>query len=70
MSGVAEERKLDSDETKSKITFTSWISEVKNHMETCGMDTVFRVVGTSTEGTQETYLLEDWAAAANKTLVD
>ena len=34
------------------------------------MDTVFRVVGTSTEGTQETYLLEDWAAAANKTLVD
>ena len=46
------------DEKGYTITFTSWISALKEFFEDCGMDTVFRVM--SEGGTAESYILKDW----------
>ena len=54
---MPEERKLDSDEKKTKITLTTWIDSIRVYMEERGMDTVFRVY--DADKGIETYLLKD-----------
>ena len=60
--GLPESYKLGTEDEKGyKITFTSWISALKDMFEDCGMDTVFRIM--TKQGTVETYILQDWGEA-------
>jgi hypothetical protein len=55
------ERRLDVvDNKSSKITFTSWMTEMKKKLENRGLDTTFRVVKTKGGIQVDTYMLEQW----------
>ena len=58
---LPDEKKLSLDESKSKITLTSWIACIGSYMEDNGINTVFRVYDPDLK--TEVYLLYDWGAA-------
>ena len=60
--GLISKYKLTAGDEKNmhNVKITDWIEHCRKAIELRGMDTVFRVL--SSRGTQETYLLKDWAA--------
>ena len=66
--GLPEERKLDSDKKKTKITLTLWIDSIRVYMEERGMDTVFRVYDAD-KGTK-IYLLKDWGKSKDEEIIE
>lgn len=64
--GLPEARHLGTEDDKdATITLTAWINEVREDMETKGMDTVYYVLKS---GGKETYLLSDWGAVTSDVL--
>ena len=59
--GLPDEKNISLENSKSKITLTSWIYCIWSYMEDNGMDTVFCVYNPDLKS--EVYLLDDWGAA-------
>ena len=56
--GLDDDLCLGTEGEKDKALFTTWIKDIKAHMEEYGMDTVFRIMEPT--GGTERYLLEEW----------
>ena len=63
--GLNPEYTLALEQKKGKITLTSWVEKIREYIEDCGMDTVFRIWDAKTE--KEIYLLKEWGEAADMT---
>jgi hypothetical protein len=50
------------DKTKNTVGLTTWLKLVAEHMERCGMDTVFRI----SNGTRERNLLKEWGGVTTE----
>ena len=63
--GLPEGRRLGTEDDKeATITLTTWINELREEIESTGMDTVFYVF----DGTKEVYMLSDWGAVSKDML--
>ena len=59
--GLPYEKKLSSNESKSKINLTSWIACIRSYTENNGMETIFRIYDPYLK--TGVYLLDEWDAA-------
>ena len=65
--GLKEEYKLGTDtEPNYSVTFTSWVSAIRDYIEERGMDTVFRMYNPDVDTEQN--LLVDWGAASRSAI--
>lgn len=63
--GLPEGRRLGTEDDKdATITLTTWINELREEIESTGMDTVFYVC----HGSKEVYMLSDWGAVSKDML--